>query len=163
MSGNEEVKDWFESHELPWNDNTVSKLDTVGIGKVEDLKLYTAEKVADLFVDKKEIAKRKAKIAWRELGGKESFQFSRKPSTIPPPTFTPPSPTSRAGHTSCGNGHRLHKNRSGGDLMNKFGFTKVVSEKKTKTKEDGKRRVEEKRKEVTGTMVNVTVIESPFM
>ena len=163
MSGSEEVKDWFESHDLPWNANIVGKLDTFGIEKVEDLKLYTEEKVADLFVDENEIAKRNAEIAWRELGGKESFQFSRKPSTIPPPAFTTPSPTSRAGHTSCGNGHRMHKNRSGGDLLNKFGFTKVVSEKKTKMKEDGKRRVEDKQKGVTGTMVNVAVIKSPCM
>ena len=56
MSGNEEVKDWFESHKLPWNASILGKLDTFGIGKVEDLKLYTAEKVADLFVNEKEIA-----------------------------------------------------------------------------------------------------------
>ena len=53
MSGNKEVKDWFESHNLPWNTNIVNKLDTFGIEKVEDLKLYTEEKATDLFVDKK--------------------------------------------------------------------------------------------------------------
>lgn len=34
MSSIDEVEDWFESHELPWNDNIVIKLDTFGIGKV---------------------------------------------------------------------------------------------------------------------------------
>ena len=76
MSGNEEVKDWFENHNLPWNANIVRKLDTFGIEKIEDLKLYTEEKVADLFVDKKEIAKRKAEIPWRELGEKSHYNFS---------------------------------------------------------------------------------------
>ena len=75
MSGSEEVKDWFESHDLPWNANIVGKLDTFGIEKVEDLKLYTEEKVADLFVDEKEIVKRKAEIVWYELGGRSHFNF----------------------------------------------------------------------------------------
>ena len=57
----------------------------------------------------------------------------------------------------------MHKNRSGRDLLNNFGFTKVVSEKKSQMKEDKKRRVDDKRMGVTGTVVNVAVIESPFM
>ena len=144
MSGSEEVKDWFESHDLPWNANIVGKLDTFGIEKVEDLKLHIEKKVADLFVNEKKIAKRKAEIAWSELGGEESFQIWRKPSTIAPPAFKILPPTSTAGHTSSVNGPWMHKNGSGGDLLNKFGFAKVVSKEKTKMKEDSKRRVEDK-------------------
>ena len=50
---------------------------------MEDLKILNKAVFYHLFMDKKPIVKTRAKIAWKELGGRETFQFQKVASSNP--------------------------------------------------------------------------------
>ena len=169
MSGNKEVATWFENHALPFTKDIVHNLGGFGVATVEDLKLYTARDVAELFSKEKTIVKRKAEIAWRHLGDEQDFEFKKKPAVVTIETPTIPHPTHRSTNTEAGSkSHKMQPNvgkgYSEGYSLNHFGFTRVVID----TREDIKRAREERSdaKEVTskGTVINIDDIEqTPFI
>ena len=109
MSGNNEVKTWFENHELPFTKDIVQNLNDFGVGTVEDLKLLTARDVAELFSKEKTIVKRKAEIAWRHLGSEQDFEFKKKPAVVTIETPTTPHLTHRSTNTEDGSkNHKMH-------------------------------------------------------
>ena len=70
-------------HCLPWSDAIAKTLDDHGVEFVEDLKILNRAIFSHLFMDKKPIFKTRADIAWKELGGRETFQFQKVVSSIP--------------------------------------------------------------------------------
>jgi hypothetical protein len=169
MSGNKEVAAWFEDHQLPFTKDIVHNLDCFGVTTVEDLKLYTARDVAELFGSEKTIIKRKAEIAWRHLGGIEDFEFKKKAATVPleAPTTPPPPPRTKHPRTKHGNPHQMHKNRcagySEGHSLNHFGFTSVVKDTKEDIKRAREGRSAAKEARSKGTVIDIDVEETPLI
>ena len=52
-------------------------LDDQGVEFVEDLKILNRAIFSHLFMEKNPIVKKRAEIAWKELGGRETFQFQK--------------------------------------------------------------------------------------
>ena len=71
------VKGWFDAHCLKWSDAIAKTLDDQGVEFVEDLKILNRAVFSHLFMEKKPIVKTRAEIAWKELGGREMFQFQK--------------------------------------------------------------------------------------
>ena len=86
------VKGWFDVHCLPWSDAIAKTLDDQGVEFVEDLKILNRAVFSHLFIDKKPIVKTRADIAWKELGGRETFQFQKVASSIPIKNASTPLP-----------------------------------------------------------------------
>ena len=164
MSGNKEVAAWFEDHHLPFTKDIVHKLDCFGVSTVEDLKLYTARDVAELFGSEKTIIKRKAEIAWRHLGGIEDFEFKKKAATVPmeAPTTPPPPPP-----TKHGNAHQMQKKHgegySEGHSLNHFGFTSVVKDTKEDIKRAREGRFAAKEARSKGTVIDIDIEKTPLI
>ena len=77
------VKGWSDAHCLPWSDAIAKTLNDQGVEFVEDLKILNRAVFSHLFMDKNTIVKTRAEIAWKELGGSETFQFQKVASSIP--------------------------------------------------------------------------------
>ena len=78
---------------MPWDKAIAGRLDELGVELVEDLKLLTPEHVKILFPSAKFVVKRRADLAWRELGGKNDFVFEpvETPIVLESPSPEPPS------------------------------------------------------------------------
>ena len=154
-------------HQLPWTDNIVRELVDFGIDTVEDLKLLTSPELAILFGGHKLIVKRKAKLAWENLGGREQFDFGKTPprnvDDLPSisPTPTNPKQTQQSNRTA----QRMNQNTLGSKLTDRFGFTQIVTKTK-KEKEDEKKARQAKRQartlaHATTTLIVANVVDSP--
>ena len=77
------VKGCFDAHFLPWSDAISKTLNEQGVEFVEDLKILNRAVFSHLLMDKNPIVKTRADIAWKELGGHETFQFQKVASSIP--------------------------------------------------------------------------------
>ena len=169
MSGNKEVETWFDNHKPPFTKDIVQNLNDFGVGTVEDLKLYTARDVAELFSKEKTIVKRKAEIAWRHLGSEQDFEFKKKPPVVTIETPTTPHPIHRSTNTEAGSkSHKMQPNvgegYSEGYSLNHFGFTCVVIDRKEDIKRAKEERSDAKEVASKGTVINIDDIEqTPFI
>ena len=93
MSGNIDIVFCFDDHQLPLIKNISNNLDSFGVAIVEDFNLFNARDVVELFFVEKTSIKRKSKIAWGLLGGKEEFKFRNKVVSITVEVLKIASPT----------------------------------------------------------------------
>ena len=77
------VEQWFFNHRLPWSDDMKQKLDGQGVEYVEDLKILKRPVIVGLFEGATPVVKARADLAWKELGGRDTFEFKRCANSIP--------------------------------------------------------------------------------
>ena len=117
------VKVWFDVHCVPWSDAITKTLDDQGVEFVEDLKILNRYVFSHLFMDKKHIVKTRADIAWKEVGGRETFQFQKVASSIPIKNASTPLP--KKDPKTKPSSHAIQPN-GGGSVLRFSGFARKI-------------------------------------
>ena len=76
------LEGWFVNHSLPWNDNIVKFLLNQVVELVDHIKVLKKGLFLEQFVGEKTIVQAMAKITLKELGGSDTFSFSRASTRI---------------------------------------------------------------------------------
>ena len=133
------VKGWFDAHCLPWSDAIAKTLNDQGVKFVEDLEILNRAVLNHLFMDKKPIVKTSADIAWKQLGGCETFQFQKVVPSIPIKNAS--NPLTKKYPKTKPSLHAIKPN-GGNSLLRFSGFTRNII---ITAKEKGKERDQRKR------------------
>jgi curved DNA-binding protein CbpA len=126
----ESTERWFIKHGLPWTNEIETSLSQKGVTCVEHLKILKKSFVDNLFSSQSFIVKESARIAWADLGGKETFDFAKTKDTIPIDDVGAPSPPPSKKSKTSHNNRAVQQNDSARSVLN-LGFSK----KMVKTKE----------------------------
>ena len=97
----------FVNHYLPWNENIVNFLINQGVELVKHIKVLKKGLFLEQFVGKKPIVQAMENIELKELGGSDTFSFSRASTRIslePAPVTA----TKARANTAVNNAHSNH-------------------------------------------------------
>ena len=149
------VKGWFLAHRLPWND-AVQKFVLVdqGVEVVEDLKCIPKPLFLQQFLGEKPVVKVRAKMAWKELGGKDSFQFNRSATThnLENASPSPAKPPAKS-KTSSISSHTCRANNGKSVLaFSAFGYSRKVTKTGIQKREEREARKEKRDREASGAI-----------
>ena len=97
---NANLERWILNHGLPWNDTIEKFFFKQGVNVVEDIKVIKRSLFLEQFEHEKPVVQTKAKLAWKELGGEDTFQFGEAATTIH--LDKPPSPPTAAARAASG-------------------------------------------------------------
>lgn len=146
------VQRWFENHGLPFTNRIAKMLDDEGVQFVEQLKILGSSKFDELFANEKNIIKTQAQLAFKELGGKKSFDFANIATSIP--LDTPTAPPSKKPKTSSNSKNSIRHNGHRSVLDCGSSFTrKVIKTKEEKQRERMER--QQKAEEKNTAVINI--------
>ena len=157
------LKGWFDAHCLPWSDAIAKTLDDQGVEFVEDLKILNRYVLSHLFMDKNPFVKTRAEISWKELGGRETFQFQKVVSSIPIKNASTTLP--KKDPKTKPSSHSIQPN-GGSSVMRFSGFMRdiiITAKEKEKERDQRKRSKNEESTSIVNTCdANNSTTSPPF-
>lgn len=134
------VERWFTERRLPCTPAHVGYLRELGVLCVEDLKLLEQKEIDELFKKDTKIAKRRAAVAFNELG---ASCYDHKNAPVDLPLESPPQPPAKKARTTSPKSTRALNENNEPSVLKWGGFSRTT----IKTAEEKKAEREERQRE----------------